>query len=71
MELIKKVIQVYEKFKNTAEPEVLDRLLKKASGHNFYNRSHYSLLKITKDTNIGANFDAYLKGWHWFRLVGD
>jgi type I restriction enzyme M protein len=38
-------------------------LLKKASGHNFYNRSHYSLLKITKDPNIGANFDAYLKGF--------
>lgn len=58
-----KVVQAYEKFKDTAEPEVLDRLLKKASGHNFYNRSHYSLLKITKDPNIGANFDAYLKGF--------
>ena len=58
-----KVVAQYEKFKDTAEPEVLDRLLKKASGHNFYNRSHYSLLKITKDSNIGANFDAYLRGF--------
>ena len=58
-----KVVQAYEKFKDTAEPELLDLLLKKASGHNFYNRSHYSLLKITKDPNIGANFDAYLKGF--------
>ena len=58
-----KVVQAYEKYKDTAEPELLDRLLKKASGHNFYNRSHYSLLKITKDPNIGANFDAYLKGF--------
>jgi type I restriction enzyme M protein len=58
-----KVVQAYEKYKDTAEPELLDLLLKKASGHNFYNRSHYSLLKITKDPNIGANFDAYLKGF--------
>ena len=58
-----KVVQEYEKYKDKAEPELLDLLLKKASGHNFYNRSHYSLLKITKDQNIGTNFDAYLRGF--------
>ena len=47
-----KVVQAYEKYKDTAEPELLDRLLKKASGHNFYNRSHYSLLKITTMRNV-------------------
>jgi type I restriction enzyme M protein len=59
-----KVTEQYEKFKDSANPELLDILLKKASGHNFYNRSPYSLLKITKDTdNIGENFGLYLKGF--------
>jgi type I restriction enzyme M protein len=58
-----KVIEIYEKFKDRAESEVLDGLLKRASGHDFYNRSNYDLLRITKDQNLGANFEAYLNGF--------
>ncbi|MEB3249697.1 MAG: class I SAM-dependent DNA methyltransferase, partial [Merismopediaceae bacterium] len=58
-----KVIETYDKFKDRAESEVLDGLLKRASGHNFYNRSRYDLLRITKDQNLGANFEAYLNGF--------
>ncbi len=58
------VVKANEKFKDTASPEVLDQLLKKASGQNFYNKSDYTLLGLTKDiNNIGINFDAYLKGF--------
>jgi type I restriction enzyme M protein len=58
-----KVIKTYEKFKDRAESEVLDDLLKRDSGHKFYNRSNYDLLRITKDPNLGANFEAYLNGF--------
>jgi type I restriction enzyme M protein len=59
-----KVVQANEKFKDQATPEVLDQLLKKASGQNFYNKSDYTLVGLTKDiTNLGVNFDAYLKGF--------
>lgn len=59
-----KVVQVFDKFKDSAAPEVLDRLLKQASGQNFYNTSDYTLTGLTKDVNnIGINFDAYLKGF--------
>lgn len=58
------VVQVNEKFKDKAAPEVLDRLLKQASGQNFYNKSDYTLSGLTKDVNnIGINFDAYLNGF--------
>jgi type I restriction enzyme M protein len=58
------VVKANEKFKHTASPEVLDQLLKKAAGQNFYNKSDYTLLGLTKDiNNIGVNFDAYLKGF--------
>lgn len=58
------VVKANEKYKNTAAPEVLDQLLKKAAGQNFYNKSDYTLLGLTKDiNNIGVNFDAYLKGF--------
>ncbi len=58
------VVQAYEKFKDKAMPEVLDQLLKKASGQNFYNKSDYTLAGLTKDVdNIGVNFDAYLQGF--------
>lgn len=58
------VVKANEKFKNSASPEVLDQLLKKAAGQNFYNKSDYTLLGLTKDiNNIGVNFDAYLKGF--------
>lgn len=58
------VVKVNEKFKDKADPEVLDQLLKKAAGQNFYNKSDYTLLGLTKDpNNIGANFDAYLNGF--------
>jgi type I restriction enzyme M protein len=59
-----KVLEAYEKFKNKATPEVLDRLLKQASGQKFYNKSDYTLVGLTKDiNNIGVNFEAYLKGF--------
>ena len=59
-----KVVAAYEKFKDSASPEVLDQLLKKAAGQNFYNKSDFTLLSLTKDiNNIGVNFDAYLKGF--------
>jgi type I restriction enzyme M protein len=58
------VVKTNEKYKETAAPEVLDMLLKKASGQNFYNKSDYTLSGLTKDiSNIGVNFDAYLKGF--------
>ena len=58
------VVKANQKFKNSASPEVLDQLLKKAAGQNFYNKSDYTLLGLTKDiNNIGVNFDAYLKGF--------
>jgi type I restriction enzyme M protein len=58
------VVQVNEKFKDKASPEVLDKLLKQASGQNFYNKSDYTLSGLTKDVNnIGINFDAYLNGF--------
>ena len=60
-----KVVKTYEQYKNKANPDVLDQLLKKASGQNFYNISAFTLLGLTKDKdNIGENFDAYLKGFN-------
>ena len=59
-----KVVQTFEKYKATATPEVLDQLLRKASGQNFYNVSAFTLVKITKDEgNLGENFDSYLLGF--------
>lgn len=59
------VIKTYEKYKDKATPEVLDQLLKQASGQNFYNISAFTLLGVIKDKdNIGENFDAYLKGFN-------
>ncbi|MFN8258149.1 MAG: class I SAM-dependent DNA methyltransferase [Bacteroidales bacterium] len=61
-----KVMQVYDKFKEKATPEVLDQLLKNAAGEgiNFYNISSFTLASLVKDIpNIGENFDAYLKGF--------
>ena len=58
------VVKTYSKFKDKATPEVLEQLLKKASGQNFYNTSDYTLVGLTKDIlNIGVNYDAYLKGF--------
>lgn len=58
------VVAVNEKFKDKADEKVLDQLLKKAAGQNFYNKSDYTLLGLTKDpNNIGVNFDAYLNGF--------
>ena len=58
------VVKTYAKFKDKAAPEVLEQLLKKASGQNFYNTSDYTLVGLTKDIlNIGVNYDAYLKGF--------
>lgn len=58
------VVHINEKFKDKAGPEVLDKLLKQASGQNFYNKSDYTLSGLTKDVNnIGINFDAYLNGF--------
>ncbi|HNA65991.1 MAG TPA: type I restriction-modification system subunit M N-terminal domain-containing protein, partial [Saprospiraceae bacterium] len=54
------VQKVYQQYKDKATPDVLDRLLKQASGQNFYNISSYTLLGLTKDKdNIGENFKAY------------
>lgn len=54
----------YIKYKDTASPDVLDRLLKQASGQNFYNISSYTLLGLVKDKdNMGDNFKAYLDGF--------
>lgn len=59
------VVKTYEQYKDKATPEVLDQLLKKASGQNFYNISAFTLLGLTKDKdNIGENFGAYLKGFN-------
>jgi len=58
------VVKANEKFKDTASPEVLDQLLKKAAGQNFYNKSDYTLLGLTKDiNNLGENFKSYLDGF--------
>ena len=54
----------YLKYKDTASPDVLDRLLKQSSGQNFYNISSYTLLGLVKDKdNMGDNFKAYLDGF--------
>lgn len=59
------VVKTYNQYKDRAAPEVLDQLLKKASGQNFYNISAFTLVGLTKDKdNIGENFDAYLKGFN-------
>ncbi|MFI3219445.1 MAG: class I SAM-dependent DNA methyltransferase [Methylococcales bacterium] len=59
-----KVGQEYEKFKELAAPEVLEQLLKQASGQQFYNTSDFTLVGLTKDVdNIGENFKAYLNGF--------
>ena len=59
-----KVVLANEKFKDKATPEVLDQLLKQAAGQNFYNKSDYTLVGLTKDiNNIGVNFEAYLNGF--------
>lgn len=59
------VVTTYEQYKDKTTPEVLDQLLKKASGQNFYNTSAFTLLGLIKDNdNIGENFDAYLKGFN-------
>lgn len=59
-----KVGQVHEKFKDHAAPEVLEQLLKQASGQEFYNTSDFTLVGLTKDAdNIGENFKAYLNGF--------
>ena len=58
------VVEANERFEKAATPEVLDQLLKKASGQNFYNKSDYTLIGLTKDVNnIGVNFGAYLNGF--------
>jgi len=58
------VVEKNAKFKDQATPEVLDQLLKQAAGQNFYNKSDYTLLGLTKDpNNIGVNFEAYLNGF--------
>jgi type I restriction enzyme M protein len=58
------VVEKNAKFKDQATPEVLDQLLKQAAGQNFYNKSDYTLLGLTKDpNNIGINFEAYLNGF--------
>lgn len=58
------VVEANAKFKDQATPEVLDQLLKQAAGQNFYNKSDYTLLGLTKDpNNIGVNFEAYLNGF--------
>ncbi len=59
-----KVVKANEKYKDSATEEVLDQVLKKAAGQNFYNKSDYTLVGLTKDIgNLGVNFDAYLKGF--------
>lgn len=59
-----KVVLANEKYKDQANPEMLDKLLRNASGQNFYNKSDYTLVGLTKDvTNLGVNFDAYLNGF--------
>lgn len=59
-----KVVETFAKYKDKATEDVLDKLLKDASGQNFYNISPYTLAGLIKDAaNIGTNFDAYLKGF--------
>ena len=42
------VVKTYEKYKGNAAPDVLDQLLKKAAGQNFYNISAFTLVSLTK-----------------------
>lgn len=58
------VVDVNVKYKDKADDKVLDQLLKKAANQNFYNKSDFTLLGLTKDPiNIGVNFEAYLNGF--------
>ncbi|ASF48538.1 type I restriction-modification system subunit M [Methylovulum psychrotolerans] len=60
----KQVEKTYQQYKDQANPDVLEQLLKKASGQNFYNISGYTLLSLVKDSNhLGDNFKAYLNGF--------
>lgn len=58
------VFAKYTQYNEQAAESVLDGLLKNASGCGFYNVSQFTLAGLVKDpANIGANFDAYLKGF--------
>ena len=47
-----------------ANPNIPDKVLYKASGYSFYNKSRLSLSKLLDDSaNISENFSAYLQGF--------
>jgi len=47
-----------------ANPNIPDKVLYKASGYSFYNKSRLSLSKLLDDSaNIAENFSAYLQGF--------
>ncbi|MBV5329537.1 MAG: SAM-dependent DNA methyltransferase [Chlorobium sp.] len=61
-----KVRQQYEKLmaKNT-NPATIDKILCRAAGQPFYNRSRFNLSAVLSPdaTELGENFDAYLQGF--------
>lgn len=60
-----KVLQQYEKLKkDKANDELIDGVLKKTSGYDFYNVSKFDFESLLSEAdNIEANFDDYLKGF--------
>ena len=58
------VVKANEKFKDARFTRSARPITKKASGQNFYNKSDYTLVGLTKDIdNIGVNFESYLDGF--------
>ena len=55
---------VWQKYESVKNLPLRDVLLRKASGHSFYNTSRYTFEKLTDDPdNIESNFRAYLNGF--------
>lgn len=63
--VIAKVRAAYENFKDKVADDMLDPILRKATGGmKFYNTSRHTLLSLTDDAkNIAINFDNYLNGF--------
>lgn len=58
-----KVVSAFKKYK-TAPKNTREMLLKKASGHNFYNISAFTLTSLLDDQEaLDENFEAYLNGF--------
>ncbi|MDQ3800399.1 MAG: type I restriction-modification system subunit M [Acidobacteriota bacterium] len=59
----KNVLENYDKYKNQI-PEALEKILNRAAGTSFHNRSKFDFNELVKDhNNIGANLRNYINGF--------